>query len=303
MKGCHIDGLLLHSNIDKGRRRNVNSVGYLGPSASFTEQAVKGLFLHNKRIAFDSIYDCLDAVNKEVVDFGVVPLENTIEGSVTITLDYLIHEQSLPIVAEIVVPIQQHLMIHPSNHHKEITSIYSHPHALAQCRKFLSTHYPAVNQIQSLSTSGAAMFVANHPDVPIAAIANELAAEEYNLTMIDQNIHDYDVNHTRFIVVSKIGKEQEASLSQNVNTKTTLIVTLPSDQAGALHQVLSAFAWRKINLSKIESRPMKTGLGRYLFIIDLEGTMESILITSAIHELEALGFGVVCLGSYPVIQK
>ncbi|MBM6619734.1 prephenate dehydratase [Bacillus suaedaesalsae] len=281
----------------------MNTVGYLGPKSSFTEQAVKRVFIHNKRIAFESIFDCLDAVKNEEVDFGVVPLENTIEGSVTITLDYLIHEQSLPIVAEIIVPIQQHLMIHPNNESNEIKSIYSHPHALAQCRKFLYNHYPSVDQIQSLSTSGAAQFVANNPEIPIAAIANELAAEEYHLTVVDQNIHDYEINHTRFIVVCKKGREQELSISKEVSTKTTLIVTLPSDQAGALHQVLSAFAWRKINLSKIESRPMKTGLGRYLFIIDLEGTIESILITSAIHELEALGCGVVCLGSYPIIQK
>lgn len=281
----------------------MNKVGYLGPRASFTEQAVKNVFTEANKVSFESIYECLDAVKNNVVDYGVVPLENTIEGSVTVTLDYLIHEESLPIIAEIIVPITQHLMVNPANVAKEIKTVYSHPHALAQCRKYLSVHYPKMVQTQTLSTSAAAQFVADNPDMPYGAIANELAAEQYHLTILNRAIHDFDINHTRFIVVVKKGREKELSIFSGISTKTTLIVTLPSDQAGALHQVLSAFAWRKINLSKIESRPMKTGLGRYLFIIDIEGSGESVLISSAMNELEALGCGVVCLGSYPVIQK
>jgi prephenate dehydratase len=281
----------------------LSTVGYLGPKATFTEQAVKHIFKDNERVSFDSIYDCLDAVKHGEVRYGIVPLENTIEGSVTMTLDYLIHEHPLSIIGEIIVPIKQHLMVHPENVHsiKSLTTVYSHPHALAQCRKFLSVHYPGVTQIQTLSTSAAAQYVASHPEEKIAAIANELAAQEYGLTRIETNIQDYENNHTRFIIVQK-DHEHFHPYTNTPSSKTTLTVTLPSDQAGALHQVLAAFAWRKINLSKIESRPMKTGLGRYLFIIDLEAAIDSVLIPGAINELEALGCGVVCLGSYPVFM-
>jgi prephenate dehydratase len=281
----------------------LSTVGYLGPKATFTEQAVKSMFEESLRVPFESIYDCLDAVKNGEVTYGVVPLENTIEGSVTMTLDYLIHEHPLFVVGEIIVPIKQHLMVHPSNviQKENLTTVYSHPQALAQCRKFLAVHYHAATQIKTLSTSAAAQYVATNPNEPIAAIANELAANEYGLTTIETNIQDYENNHTRFIIVQKDREKPLPFLTPS--SKTTLIITLPSDQAGALHQVLAAFSWRKINLSKIESRPMKTGLGRYLFIIDLEAVIDSVLIPGAINELEALGCGVVCLGSYPVFIK
>lgn len=280
----------------------MTTVGYLGPKATFTEYAVKSIFHNEKRVPYASIYDCLDAVKNGEVTFGVVPLENTIEGSVTITLDYLIHEHPLPIIGEIIVPIQQQLMVHPNNqdHVEQITAVYSHSHALAQCRKFFATTYPDAQQTQTLSTSAAAQFVANHPEQNIAAIANELAAVEYGLTIRANNIQDYESNHTRFIIIHS--QEGESLTTSTPNNKTTFIVTLPSDQAGTLHQVLAAFAWRKINLTKIESRPMKTGLGNYLFIIDIDRAMDTILIPGAISELEALGCGVTCLGSYPVIK-
>ncbi|WP_246941517.1 prephenate dehydratase [Bacillus pinisoli] len=278
------------------------TVGYLGPKATFTEYAVKNLFKEEKRIPFASIHGCLDAVKNGDVSFGVVPLENTIEGSVTPTLDYLIHDHPLTIVGEIVVPIQQHFMVHPSHIHQleQLETIYSHPHALAQCRKHLALNYKDAEQIQTLSTSAAAQLVANHPTQLAAAIANELAAEEYGLTIVERDIQDYNINHTRFIIVQN--EEKEFPFSSKPHEKTTLIITLPLDQSGALHQVLSAFAWRKINLTKIESRPMKTGLGNYLFIIDIDQAIDEVLIPGAIAELEALGCGVISLGSYPVFE-
>ncbi len=279
----------------------MTTVGYLGPKATFTEYAVKSVFEQETRVPYDSIYDCLDAVKNGEVSYGVVPLENTIEGSVTITLDYLIHESPLSINCEIVVPIYQHLMIHPNNleYIEQISAVYSHSHALAQCRKYLATTYPSASQIQTLSTSAAAQYVANNPDLKIAAVGNQLAAIEYGLVIKATNIQDFENNHTRFIIVNN--KENE-KFTYAKESKSTIIVTLPLDQAGALHQVLSTFAWRKINLTKIESRPMKTGLGNYLFIIDIDQTMDSILVHSAINELEALGCAVTCLGSYPVIK-
>ncbi|AMX82758.1 prephenate dehydratase [Geobacillus subterraneus] len=276
-------------------------IGYLGPKATFTEAAVAALFPSEPREPYDTIPDCIDAVAVGEIAAAVVPLENALEGSVNLTLDYLIHEQPLPIIGEIVVPIEQHLMVHPyyAPHWREIKEVYSHSHAIAQCRKFLHTVLKGAKQVPMTSTSAAAKFVSEHPHLPVAAIANRLAAREYGLTIVQENIHDYDYNHTRFIVVSRSGQPLSPDSPLYAGDKTTVVVMLPQDQPGALHQVLSAFAWRRLNLTKIESRPAKTGLGNYFFIIDIDAPMDDVLIPGAIAEIEALGCTVQLLGSYP----
>jgi prephenate dehydratase len=277
----------------------VLKIGYLGPKATFTDFAARNLFHDAERIAFISIPECMDAAASGEIDAAIVPLENSIEGSVNITIDYLVHESDLSIVAEAVVPIRQHLLVHPDHQDSwhEAELICSHSHALAQCHKFLHKEFKGTPVENMASTAAAAKYVNEHPDMKIAAVANGLAAQEYNLVKAKENIHDYEYNHTVFAILAKEG--HHISLKQTNDYKTTLMVTLPSDQAGALHQVLSAFSWRKLNLSKIESRPMKTGLGKYFFIIDVNLKMDSVLIPGAIAELEALGCSVKLLGSYP----
>ncbi|WP_010678273.1 prephenate dehydratase [Bacillus timonensis] len=279
---------------------SIRNIGFLGPNATFTAQAVSALFPGKENKPYRTIPACIDAVEKGEVDVAVVPIENTIEGTVNLTIDYLIHVKQLKIVGEVIIPIKQHLMVHPDNTNtwEEVQGIYSHPHAIAQCYKFLYNNFPNIQPIEVSSTGAAAKLVSENPEQKIAAIANSFAAEEYGLKIVKQDIHDFDNNHTRFVVLHKEMLDLDLSRNNSGN-KTTLMVTLPSDQAGALHQVLSVFAWRKLNLSKIESRPMKTGLGNYLFLIDIEQKMDEILIPSAIAELEALGSGVTLLGSYP----
>jgi prephenate dehydratase len=276
-------------------------IGYLGPKATFTDLAVTTIFPYAEKVPYNTIPECIDAVSDGEVELGIVPLENAIEGSVNLTIDYLVHEQTLPIVGEIVAPIQQHLMVHPANAErwKEVTHIYSHSHAIAQCHKFLHKHFKRAAYEYTTSTSAAAKFVSENPELKIGAIANRLAAEVYGLRIVCENIHDYDYNHTRFIIVRKQNGELNIDSPLYAGHKTTLMITLPKDQAGALHQVLSAFAWRKLNLTKIESRPAKTGLGNYFFIVDVEQKMDEVLIPGAIAELEALGCSVQVLGSYP----
>ena len=274
-------------------------VGFLGPKATFTELAVKKAFSGEELKSFRTIPECMDAVVDQKVDLSVVPIENTLEGSVNITLDYLTHVVDIPIVGEITIPIQQHFMVHPANkgNWQDVKQIYSHSHAIAQCHKFLHTRFKGVPHESVSSTAAAARLVMEQPELQAAAIANELAAKEYGLAVVQRNIHDFDHNHTSFLILSD--KKIDFQKLKNPNYQTTLMVTLPSDHAGALHQVLSAFAWRKINLSKIESRPMKTGIGNYFFIIDIEMKLDEILIPGAVAELEALGCGVKILGSYP----
>ncbi|MCL6571602.1 MAG: prephenate dehydratase [Bacillus sp. (in: Bacteria)] len=278
-------------------------VGFLGPKATFTELAVKKVFRGYGLEPYQTIPDCMDAVVDNQVELAVVPIENALEGSVNITLDYLTQVVSLPIVGEITIPIKQHLMVHPANKEKwqEVGKVYSHPHALAQCHKFLHNQFKGVPFESVSSTAAAAQMVMEQPGLNAAAIANELAAKEYGLAIVKGDIHDFDYNHTRFVVLSAKNLDFQ-SISGSAHYKTTFMITLPSDRAGALHQVLSAFAWRKINLSKIESRPMKTGIGNYFFIIDIEMKLDDVLIPGAIAELDALGFVVRILGSYPSVM-
>ncbi|MBB6451907.1 prephenate dehydratase [Salirhabdus euzebyi] len=276
------------------------TVGYLGPKGTFTKMAVDGLFDNVNAEGFATIPACIDAVNDGKIDLGVVPLENAIEGSVHLTLDYLIHQVRLPIVAEAIVPIKQHLLVHPSfdGELKDITSVHSHSHAIAQCHQFIHKNLFGA-EIHYTSSTGQAAQQVELDGGTIAAIGNELAAKEYGLKIWKREIHDYENNHTRFAVLQREETPIQIKNVENQGYKTTVLVTLPRDYAGALHQVLSAFSWRRMNLSRIESRPMKTGLGNYFFIIDVEQEYDHVLFPGVQAELEALGCQMNILGSYP----
>ncbi|MEC1178337.1 prephenate dehydratase [Metasolibacillus meyeri] len=273
-------------------------IAYLGPEASFTYLATKGLFPNDWLMPQASIPECIEAVAEGRVELAVVPLENALEGSVPLTVDYLFHEADLYVVGEVTSKIQQHLMVHPAQaeNWQSIEAVYSHPHALAQCHKYLFYRFSGVPLHQYSSTAAAAKLVADTPERCIAAIANSAAAEKYGLTIVENNIHDFHFNHTRFFVLSK--DNVRLSKVDSETTKTTFMVTLPTDVSGALHQVLSVFAWRKLNLSKIESRPLKTGLGDYFFIVDVLADEEETMMKGAVEELHALGCTVKSLGTY-----
>ncbi|RYG74813.1 prephenate dehydratase [Lentibacillus lipolyticus] len=277
-------------------------IGYLGPRGTFTKLAVDTAFNGENKQSFSTIPECIDAVSDQQMDIGVVPLENAIEGTVQLTVDYLVHQVRLPIAAEIVVPIQQHLLVAPdfSGDLSSVSDVYSHSHAIAQCHQFLHTAMPNAN-LHFTSSTGKAAEIVSASGGDIAAIGNKLAASEYGLTIHHENIHDYPNNHTRFAVLAN--DKEQVHIKHEVETeKTSLLITLPSDYAGALYQVLAAFAWRKMNLSKIESRPMKTGLGNYFFIVDVNEPYDDVLFPGVIAELEALGCNVTILGTYPVYQ-
>ena len=287
------------------KRRARGAVGrmkivYLGPFATFNHFTAAKTFPNEVLEPKMTIPECLDAVLADEADAALVPLENALEGSVTITVDYLVHEVKLPIVGEVNTPIQQHFMVHPNHKDrwKEVRTVYSHSHAIAQCHKFLHKELKGIPCENVTSTAAAAEYVKNNPDQLIGAIASELAGAEYGLEIARQNIHDYSHNTTRFIVVSKKDIPFPDTDAAENQRKTTLMIELPDNHPGVLHQVLSAFSWRKLDLSKIESRPMKTGLGNYFFIVDIEMAMDGILIPGAIQELQALGCSVSVLGSY-----
>lgn len=280
-----------------------NRVAYLGPEGTFTHLATKQMFQKDWLVPIKTIPECIEAVSEGQVDLAVVPIENALEGIVPLTIDYLYHEANLFVAAELAIPIAQNLMVHPSQsaNWENIQHIYSHSHALAQCHKYLHYRFRGIPQEPKSSTAAAAQYVSERPDECIASIANEAAAEQYGLTIVERNIHDFHFNHTRFFVLSKSNLRIE---KREVNQiKTTFMVKLPNDDPGALHQLLSVFAWRKLNLSKIESRPLKTGLGDYFFVVDILEDERAPMMQGALEELHALGCSVKSLGSYYIFDQ
>lgn len=273
-------------------------IAFLGPEASFTQLTATQLFPNEELIPKANILDCFLAVQNNEVDKAVVPLENSIEGTVSMTLDYLYQTPEIRVEAEAVMPIAHHLMIHPNQENgNQIEKIYSHPQALAQSFHFLNQNYPNVPKQDFASTAAAAKRVSENPDRKIAAVANKFAAELYGLKIINDNIHDVEENHTRFIVISKTENTYQNEM-QSIGKKTAMLITLPQDHAGGLHQVLSVFAWRNMNLSKIESRTLKTKLGNYFFFVTVVGDWNNVLYINSIDELRAIGADVKFLGNY-----
>lgn len=273
----------------------VKRIAYLGPVGTYTEEAALSYDPHADLQPFPTIAAVGLAVSSGVTDEGVVPIENSLEGSVTYTLDLLIRQSDLAIYKEIVLPIEHYLMARSSTRAPDIQVIYSHPQALAQCRIFLERCFPQALQTASLSTV-AAVTDMQASDVPAAAIAPKRAAELHQVEIIGQNIQDNPNNVTRFVVLSPrdhppTGKD-----------KTSICFSFAQDAPGVLYQALGEFAKRNINLAKIESRPTKESLGQYIFLIDCHGHREDPLLKEALDALARRVSVLKVLGSYPYWQ-
>ncbi|MBF0786902.1 MULTISPECIES: prephenate dehydratase [unclassified Streptococcus] len=271
-------------------------IGFLGPRGSFTHQVAHQTFPAAELVPYDTITEVMKAVEQHAVDYSVIPVENSIEGSVHETIDYLFHQADLRAVAEVIQPIFQQLMV--TSHSRDIQVIYSHPQALAQGKKYIDAHYPQARLEATASTAYAARFVASHPDQPFAAIAPQAAAQEYGLNIVAQDIQEMNQNYTRFWVLGK--SALTLPLASTVR-KCSLALTLPDNLPGALYKAMSVFAWRGIDLTKIESRPLKTALGEYFFILDV-GNPQPELLDYALKELTSLGISYKILGDYFIYQ-
>ncbi len=277
-------------------------IAYLGPEGTVSEEATEYLFHKDSYnyLPYRWISEVCTATTSGDAELSIIAIENTIDGSVNPHIDYWLHEVDLPIQVEWTYPSVQNLIGYyadnaPADDWSHIRYVVSIPVAIAQCHQFLKQKLPDVEFIQVSSTAEGVRMVQERGDRAYAAIGTALAAKRYELDLLAENITDHHNNFTRFIAVGHAAPTLPAT-----NTyKTTIVVTLPEDYPGALHQVLSAFAWRRINMTKIESRPTKKKLGSYYFYIDLEGTMDSVLMQGAISEIEAIGCQVRRLGSYP----
>jgi prephenate dehydratase len=283
---------------------NRKSVALL-PQGTVSDEAVRYLF-RNEDVQFvycKMIADVFQSTANGHTDWSVIPIENTIDGSVSLHIDWLIHEVDLPIRADWVYPSIQNLIGHASElsddngqwDPNKISKVMSHPVAMAQCLHFIRSKLPHAELETLSSTAEAVRMVKNNPGRGWAALGTRLGAVDLELDVLEAGVTDHDNNFTRFLLVGKTPFE----IAEAPHHKTSILITLPEDYPGALHQVLSAFAWRRINLSKIESRPTKKKLGSYYFYIDIELSLENVLVPGAIAEIEAIGCQVRILGSYP----
>lgn len=267
----------------------------MGPVGTYTEEAALSYDPEADLQPFPTIAAVGTAVSSGVTDEGVVPIENSLEGSVTYTLDLLISQSHLSIYKEIVLPIEHYLMACPGTRAPDVKVIYSHPQALAQCRIFLERCFPQAQQTASLSTV-AAVADMQASDVPAAAIAPKRAAELHQVEIIGQYIQDNPNNVTRFVVLSPHDH------SPTGKDKTSICFSFDQDAPGVLYEALGEFAKRNINLAKIESRPTKESLGQYIFLIDCQGHRSDHLVKEALDSLAKKVSMFKVLGSYPYWQ-
>jgi chorismate mutase/prephenate dehydratase len=266
------------------------SVAYLGPQATFTHQACRKRFgLSARYVPVRTISDVFDYVEKGKADYGVIPVENTTEGVVSHTLDKFM-ESEMKIVGEVSLRICQNLM-NLSGNIDDIKRVYSHPHALAQCRDWLEANMPSVAVLDASSTSQAAKIAAE--DEGAAAIAGTLAADLYGLETVEASIEDNPNNFTRFLV---IGPELPEPGEHN---KTTILFSV-KDKAGALYEMLRPFNENGVNLTKIESRPHRRKAWEYVFFLDCMAHVGEPHLVKALEELEEVCRYVKVLGSYPI---
>ena len=274
------------------------SVSYLGPPGTFTEEALRGWrgLRCEKAIPFPTVEEAILAVEDNLADKAVVPIENSIEGSVNATLDSLAFETGVLVQGEKVCAVNHFLLAGEGVRLEEVARVVSHPQAAAQCRRHLVELLPGVELVAANSTSEAARQAAG-ADEPVAALGSRLAAELYGLAVLREGMEDHPDNRTRFVL---LGKDR---MKPTGNDKTSLVCFIYQDRPGMLLQILQEFAFRYINLSKIESRPTKQVLGEYCFFIDCEGHEEDEVVASALKCLQCKLPRVKLLGSYPAYRE
>jgi prephenate dehydratase len=273
-----------------------HSVGFLGPAGTFTEEALlsEPALAGAELVPLPTIVDVLTAVDVGEVEAGFVPIENSIEGTVPVTLDHLVFESELLIQAESVLDIHLHLLAPAGTKVGDIRRVVSFPHASAQCRRFVRDVLRGAEVVASNSTAEAARIVGSERSAGTAAIAPMLAGKMYGLEAIAERIEDFGENQTRFLLVAPRGVPAPTG-----HDRTSIVCFQQADRPGSLHEILSHFSARSLNLTKIESRPTKQSLGDYCFVIDLEGHIADEVVGDCMKELHLSLAGLKFLGSYP----
>ena len=282
---------------DRAASERHDRVGFFGPFGTFTEQAVRTQpdLAAGELVDYPTVPDVLDAVAAGDVTFGVVPIENSIEGVVNFTQDALAFDYDLLIQREIVLDVEHCLVARSGETIEDIKVVLSIPVATAQCHRFLRERLRSAEVRAANSTAEAARLVAKDGLAGVAAIAPQVAAERYGLEVLARDIADHPGNQTRFVVVACDGIPAPTG-----HDRTAMVVYQRADEPGSLISILQEFAARRINLSNLLSRPIKAGgLGDYCFVIYAEAHIADELMADALRDLHAKQGSVKFLGSYP----
>jgi prephenate dehydratase len=288
--------LLFLNQLDKKERRLfMKKLAFLGPHGTNSEEAA--IYMANLRkekmnlVAYNTIQDAIQAVAQKDVDYCLVPVENSIEGSVRITLDTLAHDVDLMIESELIWSVHNQLLT--KNPNAKIHTIISHIQPLAQCREYLKSHYPTAKTESVSSTARAAEKASCYGD-GYAAIATKTAADLYNLQIIDTDVED---NFTRFILLTNKDKVKKYQDVANM-----MIICQIDGRAGSLYELLGDFACRKVNMTRIESRPARTSLGEYIFFIEIDANVDKDILQEALMQASKKCFWLKNLGKFPVYK-
>lgn len=271
-------------------------VGFLGPHGTFAEEALRTQpdLAAGEAVPFRDVPHVITAVEQGEVDVGLVPIENSIEGSITVTLDTLAFDTELLVQREVDLPVSLHLCAPRGTKMRDITTVVSHPNPLGQTRMWMAKHLPDAVAVAANSTAEAARQVAKSRKKGMASIGTREGAANAGLTILASDIEDHPENQTRFVLV---GYGVPAPTGHD---KTSVVCFQRQDRPGSLLAILQEFAARAINISKLESRPTKRDLGDYCFFIDFEGHVDDELVADALRSLAAKQAKVKFLGSYPV---
>ncbi|MEX0768607.1 MAG: prephenate dehydratase [Microthrixaceae bacterium] len=271
-------------------------IGFLGPAGTFSEQVIlrQPDLSQAQLIPYPLMTDVLFAVAEGEIDQGVVPVENAIEGTVNAIVDTMAFDVEVLIQREMLEPVSLNLLVQPGADPTQVTSLIAIPVASSQCRSWLRDHLPTVEYVAANSNAQAAELAAASNDPTVAALANARAAELYGLEIAAAEIEDHPENSTRFVLVSRAGVPARTG-----HDKTSIVVYQQADTPGSLLRILQEFAARSINLSLLLSRPTKTSLGNYCFMLDLHGHISDPIVADCLQSLRTHQASVKFLGSYP----
>lgn len=280
----------------------MKKMGLLGPKGTHSEEAAiylkKFLADEVELIIFSEIFEVLSAVEEGKIDSGFVPVENSLEGSINITLDTLARTDFLQVTHELIWPIHNYLMTKPAV--TEIKKIFSHAQPISQCRKYLRKNFPDAEIISTSSTARAAEIVAQSEIFDgAAAICTKRAGELNNLVEVAAEIQDNLANSTRFFEVERKNFFDEKNLHGD---KILIICQIDGKKSGALYEILEEFALRKVNMTRIESRPARTKLGEYIFFFDLETDIDEKILNESVEAVRKKSIWLKNLGKFPVIS-
>lgn len=271
--------------------------GYLGPAGTFSELAAIEYCKENEdMIPLKSIYEIFEYIKSGDINKGLVPVENSLEGAVNISMDLLYSNSFAGVIGEVVLPINNYLMVTPGVKLDDIKKIYSHPQPIGQSNKYLSENLKGVTISYTVSTAEAAEIVKGTSDS--AVIGSERISKLYGLEIVAENIQDNYNNFTRFFVITNSLDINNREPETDVDYKTSIICAPEVNKAGVLYEILGEFKYLRINLTRIESRPTKRQLGEYLFYIDFEGHREYSNVARALENIEKKCSYFKVLGSY-----